>query len=42
LERDPENPRVCNDTCGNAMRSHCPIHDRKRSSRPTSPGLLAI
>lgn len=42
LERDHENPRVCDSTCGNAMKSHCPIHDRKDSSRPTSPGLLAI
>ncbi|RGP78220.1 hypothetical protein FLONG3_3699 [Fusarium longipes] len=42
LERDPENPRNCDDTCGNALMSYCPIHDRKQSSRPTSPGLLAI
>ncbi|KAH7192748.1 uncharacterized protein B0J16DRAFT_368952 [Fusarium flagelliforme] len=42
LDRDPENPRVCDNTCGNAWSSHCPIHDRKHSSRPTSPGLLAI
>ncbi|KAM0550415.1 hypothetical protein ACHAO7_005547 [Fusarium culmorum] len=42
LERDPENPRNCDSTCGNASRGSCPIHDRKQSSRPTSPGLLAI
>ncbi|RGP61599.1 hypothetical protein FSPOR_9925 [Fusarium sporotrichioides] len=42
LERDPENPRNCDETCGNALRDSCPIHDRKQSSRPTSPGLLAI
>jgi hypothetical protein len=42
LEREPKNPRNCDDTCGNALMSHCPIHDRKQSSRPTSPGLLAV
>jgi hypothetical protein len=42
LERDPENPRNCDETCGNALKGSCPIHDRKQSSRPTSPGLLAV
>ncbi|KAG8357795.1 hypothetical protein FVEN_g4283 [Fusarium venenatum] len=42
LERDPENPRNCDEACGNALKGSCPIHDRKQSSRPTSPGLLAI
>jgi hypothetical protein len=42
LERDPENPRVCDPKCPSYGMENCVVHNRKPSSRPTSPGLLAI
>ncbi|KAM0295770.1 hypothetical protein ACHAO9_000855 [Fusarium lateritium] len=42
LEKHPENPRVCSPECPSYGMENCVVHHRRRSSRPTSPGLLAV
>lgn len=42
LQKHPNNPRVCDPECPGYGNDFCLAHQRKRPSRPTSPGLLAV
>ncbi|EEU34445.1 uncharacterized protein NECHADRAFT_44490 [Fusarium vanettenii 77-13-4] len=42
LQKHPNNPRVCDPECPGYGKDFCLAHQRKGTSRPTSPGLLAV